>query len=302
MLTHKPDFIVVGAPKCGTTSLYYYLMQHPDIYLPEKKELHFFSKEILKANFGGPGDADRNLRNICGDESRYNQYFEKASAHCIKGEISPSYFVYPETAERIKEICGAVHIIIMLRDPVEKAFSQYCHMLTNGIETLSFEEALQSEDGRAEEHWNDFWLYTKSSYYCQRVKKFIEVFGKEMVKIIFLEEFSRETNEVLGEICRFLDVNSDYSFKIEERYNKSGKPHSKLFMRLLTRQNPLRKFIGSKFSYGFKQDMYNKLMNLNTGKKPELKEQTRNELKEKFRDDILCLEDFLGLDIGWLKN
>lgn len=301
MLRFKPDFVVVGAPKCGTTSLYYYLKQHPEIYLPGLKELHYFSAAKLKENTGGPGDKQV-IRRVCEAEQDYERHFASAPEKSVKGEFSPSYFVYPETAEAIKKACGAIKILIMLRNPADKVFSQYCHLLKENRETLSFEKALAREGERADQGWNDFWRFTWGSYYCERVKEFVRIFGRDKVKIILLEQFAIESSEVLHDLCNFLNIDPDFSFSIKTKFNPSGRPHSKLFSHILTMQNPLRRLLGKFLSEGFKQDLYNRLMDINTGKKPEFKEKTRRNLEARFRDDIICLENFLGLDTEWLKN
>jgi len=299
MLTHKPDFIVVGAPKCGTTSLYYYLRQHPEIYLPERKELHYFSAGYLKGRIGGPGDKAA-VRKVCDSQRDYENYFKPAPDDSVRGEISPSYFVYPETSEAIRNACGEIKIVIMLRDPVDKAFSQYCHLLKEGREELSFEESLQEELERAENNWNDFWLLTRSSFYCKRIQKFIDMFGPEQVLVILLEDFSAAPSKSLAELCRFIGVNDSFTFDIGTRFNKSGAPRISLFSRILTAQNRLRRLIGRFLPERFKQDLYNRLMDMNTGDKPELKPKIRKRLQRKFSNDIRCVEDIIGRETGWL--
>ena len=141
MKTNLPNFVVAGVPKSGTTSLYFYLRQHPAIYLPSKKELHYFSYPYLASNTGGPGDADI-LKSLCASRHSYEDHYQFSGNKKAVGEISPSYFYYSGSADRIRRALGNVKIILMLRNPVDKAYSQYMHQVRNNLETLSFEAAL----------------------------------------------------------------------------------------------------------------------------------------------------------------
>ncbi len=136
-----PNFIVVGAPKCGTTSLYHYLRQHPQIFLPERKELHYFSFRFMEQLLSGPGDRNI-LATSCRTFAEYAAYFSPAREQRALGDISPSYFYFVEVCQEMRVRLGVPKIIIMLRDPVEKAFSQYMHLIRDGRETLDFKAAL----------------------------------------------------------------------------------------------------------------------------------------------------------------
>ena len=146
-MARLPNFVVIGAPKCGTTSLFYYLQRHPEVYLPVRKELHFFTFEEHSAQARGPGD-DNVLANLCSTWPEYLSHYVDVGDEPAVGEVSPSYLASAAACPRIRERLGPVKILAILRDPVQKAFSQYLHLVHEGRETLSFVEALRAEEQR----------------------------------------------------------------------------------------------------------------------------------------------------------
>ena len=155
-----PNFIVIGAPKSGTTSLFYYLGQHPDIYLPVRKELHFFSYEELSKRNHGPGDAEI-VGNLCATYEQYVAHYRDVKTERAIGEVSPSYLYYSASAERIYSMLGSIKIIAILRNPIDKAYSQYMHLKRDGREDLDFTHALREECRRQGMGWSDIWYYAK---------------------------------------------------------------------------------------------------------------------------------------------
>ena len=144
----KPNFYVVGAPKCGTTSLYRYLSEHPQIFLPKKKELHFFSRPELDRYSKGTGDRQV-LQSLPRQLHEYESFYNGVSASEIAiGDISPSYFVHLGAAARIKSYNNEAKVIVCLRNPIDKAFSQYMHQVALGKEPLSFYQAIEAEEDR----------------------------------------------------------------------------------------------------------------------------------------------------------
>ena len=170
-----PNFIVVGAPKAGTTSLYYYLKQHPQIYLPSQKELHFFTYRILIEKSAGPGD-ESSLKKLCSSLSEYCEYYRNVTDEKAIGEVSPSYFYHSDVSEKIIQTLGNIKIVICLRNPIDRSYSNYLHKLRNGVETLTFKDALLEENNRRVMGWGDFWFYSGHSLYYDKVRKYISVY------------------------------------------------------------------------------------------------------------------------------
>lgn len=207
---NKPNFFIVGAARSGTTSLWEYLKLHPGIYMPEdelQKEPSFFS------------DTRKDLT-----LDKYLAFFQKANeSHRWIGEASVAYITDPLSANRIYEFNPAAKIIIMLRNPAERAYSLYNWMAQDGYEyAASFEEALKLEETRLLEQqstWykpNYYWgyLYFRSGLYHGQVKRYLELF-KDNVLIIKFEDFVKDPAASYGQVCSFLGLDAPHvSFQI----------------------------------------------------------------------------------------
>jgi hypothetical protein len=189
-----PNLFIVGAVKAGTTSLYRYLNQHPDIYMSPTKEPDYFTQD----------DADTDA---------YLRLFEGASEEKILGEATPWYLSRPGTAERIKRACPDAKVIIMLREPVSRAYSHYLMDVRNDMQTSDVWEAVQ-KDYRVPEHG-----YVKLGLYCQQVARYIDVFG-DHVLVVFFEELVRDPRGTLEGVLDFLGVDPGHAAAVElEVYN-----------------------------------------------------------------------------------
>ena len=208
-----PSFIIIGAQRCGTTSLYDYLSNHPQIIPSPVKELFYFDDyytrpiEWYKSFFPTEKEREKLERDLV--------------ASVITGEASPSYFFHPYAAKRIKETLPDVKLILVLRDPIERAYSHYNHIKRLNREPLSFEEALEKELERItpdveklakdENYKADLrrdYSYLTRGYYALQLKEWYKHFPKEQLLIIQSEEFYRETPKVYDEIVEYLGLNS----------------------------------------------------------------------------------------------
>jgi len=163
-----PNFFIVGAPKAGTTSLYNYLRRAPGVYMSPRKEPRYFTT----INPVGV-TAMRPVR----DRAEYLRLFQGAKDEVAIGEASVTYLRDPETPKRIKEVVPGSRIIMLLRDPVERAFSDYLMHVREGWQTLSFQEVMRTD------------LYLGKGFYAQQVKRYLDIFGPQRVKIIRLFSF-----------------------------------------------------------------------------------------------------------------
>ncbi len=295
-----PNFIVIGAPKSGTTSLFYYLKQHTEVYLPEKKELHYFSYDLLYKNAKGPGDATT-IKAICGTRKEYESYYADSKNRKTIGEFSPSYLYFSEVSERIKKELGPVKIIAILRNPVEKAHSQYMHQIRDNHETLGFNEALNEEENRKKKGWSDIWRYAESSLYSERVKKYISVFGKENVKVILFEDFVIDPASVLKETSSFLGIDPGFPFDTMKVYNRTGNPKSRAVADFFSKPNYLKAIAKKLIPDRVRIPMRLALLDLNTGKKDSMDREAERHLKEYFRKDVSELSKTLGKELNWLS-
>ena len=218
----KPNLLIVGAGRSGTTSLVEYLNQHPDIFMfrhlsvAGQNEPKFFVKEVINSI----SDLDPLKKGILKysvlDEKKYFELFKTDRDYKVYGEASIHYFNHPEISiKNIHEFLGDIPIIIILRNPVEKLISNWKYV---GSDIYPLDLSLEMEELRKKFGYNSFWFYKDQSYYYNRVKKFLSNFSK--VKILIFEEFTKQPNKFLNECTNFLSL-KNYDFKIDKVFNES---------------------------------------------------------------------------------
>jgi hypothetical protein len=295
-----PDFVIVGAPKCGTTSLHHYLAQHPDVFLPAQKELHFFSYADMARNAKGPSDAHV-LRSACATRAEYEAFFADAGGARAVGEVSPSYFYYADTAaERMRAGLGEARIVALVRDPIEKAWSQYMHLIRDNREPLSFPEALAAEEQRTRDGWAALWRYAGSSLYMPAIERYRATFGAERVKVLVQDDLRRDTRAVVADLFDFIGVDAAFEPDTGRTYHRSGAPKSKLLANVISKSGPLSSVARAVMPDGLRTRVRTFLQNANTGAKGEMDEASRDALRERFADDVAALERLLGRELGWM--
>lgn len=294
-----PDFLVVGASKSGTSSIYHYLKQHPNIFLSDlQKEGRYFSR--MKGNFSGPGDTKID-KTIIPDIEQYKTLFKNYNNEKAVGDISPDYLYFHQQAiPLIKKVLGdKTKIIIILRSPVERAFSGYMHFKRDKRESLSFEEALETEKERLKNNWIWAWQYKNSGLYYEQVKAYLDNF--ENTKVIVFDEFSEQPQKVLAKICELIGVDPDFEFDTSYKYNVSGRPKSEVLYKLETSHRLvsfMKKFIPKKMVRNLK----NRLTGEKQMEKEEMNPETKQQLIDFFRDDVLKLQKLIRQDLShWLK-
>lgn len=295
----KPKLIIGGTSKSGTTALYYYLRQHPDMCLSAKKELHFFSRHWLEQSAAGPGDRYV-LAEIPEAFEEYLEYFSHCDESKIAVDISPSYLFYYQSANEIKKQLSDAKLVFILRNPADKVFSQYMHLVGEGRETLSFSEALEAENERKSKGYSDMWLYRESGFYSDAIEYFQLVLGKTNVKVFYHEEFLRDPAFVLREICVFAGVDDGVEFSPVSGVNRSGIPKSAFIAKLIA-PNPLTYLLRRMLPQGLGRVVRKILRDFNAGKKPVLSKELRLALMAEFSDDIRKLELLVGRSNSWKK-
>ncbi len=205
-----PNFLIIGAAKAGTTSLYHYLSQHPQIYMSPVKEPRFFAPEFYTTHSNGLLRSSEEPSPITLEE--YQELFKDVTIEKAIGEASTEYLYFPKAPERIKSYLPDTKLIVILRNPAERAYSAYCYQLRDGCETLSFEEALKQEAKRKAEGWRPGWLYRDSSLYCTQLKRYLETFDSRQIKIYLHRDLKQNTEAVVKDICIFLGVSRHFKF------------------------------------------------------------------------------------------
>lgn len=290
--------IVGGASKSGTTALYYYLKQHPEICVPRRKELHYFAREQLAARTGGPGDGNV-LAELPRSLAAYLEFFSHCQAGQIGADISPSYLFHRQSAKAIVECVTDPRLVFILRNPADKAFSQYVHQLAAGRETLSFEHALEEERNRRRLGYGDMWLYRESGFYSESLHEFVRVFGPERVRIYYFEEFLSNPSALLSDICKFCGIADGFSFALVADANPTGTPRSRLLAQLIA-PNALSSRLKNVLPPEFAQRLKRWVKVANLAGKPRLNPKLRHELLQGYRSDIEGVQQIVGRATRWI--
>jgi len=302
-----PNFLIVGVPKSATTSLHHYLSEHPQIYMPDKKDCNYFTAKYRAANTAGPGDKEI----LVGDAAReeYNNHFNNVNGEVAIGDSSTSYFYFlPQCSQDIKAMLGSdIKIIVALRNPLDRSFSNYMHLVREGRETLPFLEALAQEDARREAHWNDFWRYKDHSLYAEKMQYCLDEFGAKNVKILFYEDFAANRLGVLQDVFRFLEVDPNFvPSNINIVYNKGGRYTSDYLRNLLRGKSRMRsalKQVLPRSALRPLKKLRSMLLEMNTKKTESIDEASRALLTEYFKHDQGELAARFNLDISkWRTN
>jgi len=211
-----PDFLIVGCQKCGTSSLHHYLSNHPSVWSPGKKELHFFDYYD-----------DLGL-------SYYKKFFKNQPSNIgdlLVGEATPEYIFHPYAAERIKQALPKAKAVVLLRNPIERAFSAWRMGIRQGWETLSFEDAIASEAERIipdlnkmaiSDHyygyeWNHH-SYLLRGHYAEQIDNWLLHFKREDLLIVSAERFFTNTKVEFKKVCDFLELDEWYPDEFQNMF------------------------------------------------------------------------------------
>ncbi len=206
-----PDFLIVGAQKAGTTSLYNYLVSHPSIIPSFRKEVRYFDSNFKKGLVW--------YRSYF--PTKIYKYFMEKFCHrdFVTGEASPYYILHPHVAKRVYSQLPHIKIIMLLRNPVNRSFSQYFHTLKSGREKFTFEEAIKKEDERTKDEYNKIlkdefyrssrfpaFAYLTRSIYLKQIRIWFKYFNKEQILIIRSEDLFDNPKEVVKNVINFLNL------------------------------------------------------------------------------------------------
>lgn len=296
-----PDFFIVGAPKCGTTSLFEYLRQHPDLHLLPDKEIHFFGNDLKWRTRYHP-------------VSRYRELIEAAQMQTILGEASVFYMASRSAAAEIHGVAPDAKIIVMLRDPVDMIHSLYVEGLRSGSENLvPFEKAFEAEterklgrlrvtrDNPGVEEAN---YYSEIALYSEQLERYLDLFGTDQVHIIFFEDLKRDPAEVYAKVCGFLGVNEAFvpNFEIHNEH----KAIRNFWIWRLVKHPPdrLRALWRSFFPRWLRSAVLSRVGSLYLGpkKRSDLSPEIKQKIREIYRKDVVRLSELTGRDLSnWLR-
>ncbi|MAZ66937.1 MAG: hypothetical protein CMF25_07485 [Kangiellaceae bacterium] len=279
-----PDVFILGFTKCATTSLYDQLLAHEDVSNTKRKEPHFHFAQVLGDRFEGPADNDAVSQMFVTNEAEYEKLYEPGKLSIDGSAMS---IEHPQILEIINQQYPNAKHIIMLRNPVERAFSAYSHLIRDARETASFREALEQDISGNRSNFMPIWHLTHSSRYVIAVQNARRLFG-ERLKVVSYHDYVRNNKETMDEVARFLGLTPIQWH--QEHANRSGQPKSKLFQKVLMRKSFLKSIFVSVFPQKMVKTLKRQLMERNTGEKPRLDEKDRAYFLSAIADEIDFIE------------
>jgi hypothetical protein len=301
-----PDFLVLGAAKSGTTSLYKYLGSHPEIYMSPIKEPRYFAFPNTRPVLIGPkGVHPKDDPVIIWKTEDYRRLFAGRTTEAVAGEISPPYLYCDCSPVAIKKMIPHARLIAILREPSARAFSQYCNNRRNGREPLrNFAAAIAAEDKRIAAGWMYIYHYRARGFYVRQLKRYLELFPREQMLVLLYDDMVADCNGLLAKICSFLGVDANYRFDTTTRHNvNDGMPRSLFLNRFLHSVGPVKQLIRALMPADVRLTMFRKMSDLNLGPTPVFDPNLRWELAAAFEQDVLELEKLIDRDLSaWLRN
>jgi hypothetical protein len=295
-----PNLFVIGAAKAGTTALYNYLAQHPQVFLSLIKEPEFFSKEEFYAR---------------GLDWYQDWHFEGAEDYPVRAEATPHYLYWSDkVAHRVKEAYGErpVKFIVSFRDPVSRAYSMYWNMVREGIEDLDFDEALRVEERRLKQNRNELYQlgsmaygYSAGSRYASLLQPYLDLFSPENFFFVLQDDLKSRTNETCQEIFEFLGIESSIEIN-SSNSNPAAMPRSRLLHKALRRRPLLNEFIKPFIPIRVRRvrrSLKSKILKANLKKTPyvPLLPQLAHDLRLSYRTELEKLEKITGRELSSWK-
>jgi|GEM_PF-1480149 len=294
-----PNFILVGAARAGSTFLYNTLIQHPDVFLPPRKELQYFSAKLeARQHLAQPFDA-----------VEYARFFAAGAGKKAVGEMSPNYMYTEWSARMIASALSEVKLLFVLRDPVERAYSHYWHNIGRSYkhirkrkETLSFEQALDREAERLRNgSYEDrlFYSYQDRGFYMPQIARFVERFPREQMRFILFDELQRDPVSVIDELCDFLGIERMALGELPDKHHATIPKYlalhralTRMRMRAVNAPPPFSK-VSRRAARVLKKIIWSLPR---TTEYPPMRPETETRLRALFRESNAELAAFLNLD------
>ena len=314
-MKNLPTFLIVGAVKAGTTSLHEYLQMHPEVYMSPIKETNFFSDaDMLFQDFNvdykqdvsinvdkyleGPMDKKVHIAHVR-TWDQYQKLFRDVKNEKAIGEVSNSYLFLPSAPTAIKNKLPDVKIIMILRNPVERLYSQFLMNLKLGkIKEKDLLKEIEADQQKQKKGWGVSHLYLEIGNYFDQVKRYYDLFRREQIKVILYDDFKKDAKGTLKDLFQFLGVDPEFEIDMSKRYNEAGMPRFGKLNYWLT-QIGVYGIVKRIFSSGLK----NKIKGLIYSQEniPAITETEKNHLKAYYHDDTAKLATLLNRDLSrWL--
>jgi len=284
-----PNLFLVGTAKAGTTSLYQYLNQVPGVFMSSRKQPYFFVNDVLIEDSNNP------VR----DKKEFLKLYKKVGSEKIIVDAS-SYLWYPEAAKLIYEVVPNAKIIIILRNPIERAFSHYTMLLRDGGEKLSFHEALMTQRSRIEKNSRNVSHFLKISFYSDDVKRFLDVFEREQVKIFLFENFIKNEKKTFQQVLQFLDTSYDVGNLKIKKHNPSSK-HRTPLTKFIINNNFISKIANRLLSDSLSLKLQDALLFKEIAK-PQICFEDKKLLYQFYKEDVEKLQKILKCKLPWFNE
>lgn len=289
------DFFLVGAARCGTTSLYNHLNHNDEVFLPDVKEPNFFS-ELDSPNAEDFIDPEKGVKyhaKIIKDPEIYQSLYIDAGRNQIKGDSSPSYLWDKNVAQKLYQHNPKAKIIVSLRHPVDRAYSHYIMNYYTGVDhSKTFEKALERPK-------NDMWgscnYYLEMGMYYEQLKAYFDIFPKEQIKILIYEDWTTNREQALSDLFKFLGVSNVHSNRNRPVEQNKIEPVKGLALLNFLRQNKIKLFVKRLISQEKIDWLKSRLF---SGSKPiqKIDPVLREQLFERYKNDIQKLSRLSGID------
>jgi hypothetical protein len=289
-----PNFLIIGAMKSGTTALYYYLEQHPEIYMSSVKEPNFFSSQ-----------EQENAADTVTHIGAYQHLFRGGSGKKAIGEASHSYLYESGAAAEIRRYIPEAKLIAILRNPIDRAYSHFLHMVRSGTESVDdFGQALQEVVGSISKE-RTFQDYIGRGLYYDQLERYFRTFPREQVRVYLYEDLSDAPISTVQDAFRFLKVDDSFVPDVSLRRNVSGHPKYKTLDGLLRSQSRIKHaakiYLPARMRWRLSK-AFDDLKTRNLVEPPPLQSEVRRQLMKVYREDILKLQDLIHRDLsGWLE-
>lgn len=289
-----PDFIVIGAAKAGTTALYWYLADHPQICMSRLKETNYFAYGLDESGHWLYGDPELHHFPVTSREE-YEGSFEDAGDALAVGEASPIYLECPQAASRIADAIPAARIICGLREPVDRAYSDYLMYLRS--RGRAFDPARELTPSAAWAQPDSHWM--QISLYHDALRRFLDRFPRSQVHIFLFDDLRADQRGLVRAVYEFLGVDPSFVPDLDTPHNVGGLPSNRFIERVLT-SGKLRATLDPVIPRRA-ADWARKMRTRNLRRAPKLPEELRAKLIDRFRTDIAKTSDLIGRDLSpWL--
>ena len=203
----RPDFLILGAPKAGTTALHAALTRHPDVFMSSPKEpKYWMCDDAPPPHFRGPGD-QHSQQEWVWRKADYERLFEPAPASSVRGESTPFYLWHRAAQRRISEQLPDARLIAVVRDPIDRAYSNWMHLWSDGLEPVAdFEKAFALEHERIAKGWAPFWRYAQLGRYGEQLAHLFSYVDRERVLVLRYRTIVDDPQGAVDRTCQFLGI------------------------------------------------------------------------------------------------